>query len=317
MPAARLQSVVNCSLRRPLPCRSRYNGRRESGPQLAAPGQFQRDTFLNALRDLLQQPGVSAPLDRPALELAQLEFPHLQPEPYLCLLDEWILQLRQGPIDSLQGESFLREFHGFFFDELGFHGNEQDYFNPMNSFLNEVMDRRTGIPITLSLLYMELARRLGRTVHGISFPGHFLVLVDDAQLRVYVDVFNRGRQMTQADCLDLGFRLTGIDYSSRPEVLFPVDSRTILIRMLNNLRGIYITRKSNRRLLQVLDLLLLADPSNAGEYFTRAMVKMNLHLHSSAERDLLHFLKLSPSSDLQDEVKRQLELARLMRSQLN
>ena len=272
---------------------------------------------MNTLREILQQPGSRAPLDLPALEIVKLEVPTFQCNPYLAQLDQWCVEIRQGPIDALQGYPFVREFHRFFFDHLGFHGNQDDYFNPSNSFLSEVMDRRVGIPITLAVVYMELARRLGRIARGIGFPGHFLVRVEEDGFAEYVDVFNRGRLLTAEDCFEMGERMTGIDYSSRPEVLEPVDTRAILVRILNNLRGIYITRKANRKLLCVLDLLLLANPADAQEIFTRAMVKMNLHLHSSAERDLLRFLQLLPESEMSAEVTHQLQIARLMRSQMN
>jgi regulator of sirC expression with transglutaminase-like and TPR domain len=272
---------------------------------------------VDTLKYILQQPVSTDPLDLPALEMVRIEDPTFVCEPALAVLDGWADEIRQGPIDSLQGSSFVRELNGFFFDHLGFHGNEEDYFNPANSFLNVVMESRKGIPITLSVLYIELARRLRRKVLGIGFPGHFLVQVRDGEFTEYVDVFGRGRILSKEDCMELGIRLTGLDYSSRPEVLAPVDTRLVLIRMLNNLRGIYITRKANRKLLYVLDLLLLANPDNAEEYFTRAMVKMNLHQHASAERDLLHFLQLSPEHAMKDEVSRQLELARVMRSQMN
>ncbi len=281
------------------------------------PFALETGTSVETLRYILQHSGAVDSLDRAAFELAFLEEAEFQVSPYLLQLDRWASEIRKGPVDGLHGYSFVREFNGFFFDHLGFHGNKEDYFNPTNSFLNEVMDRRTGIPITLSVLYMELARRLGRTVLGIGFPGHFLVRVEDGDFSGFVDVFNRGRLLNEADCYAMGMEMTGIDYSSRPEVLLPVDPRTILIRMLNNLRGIYINRKANRKLLQVLDLLLLANPGNVEEYFTRAMAKMNLHLYASAERDLLHFLKLMPDSELKDEISRQLELARTMRSQMN
>jgi regulator of sirC expression with transglutaminase-like and TPR domain len=96
-----------------------------------------------------------------------------------------------------------------------------------------------------------------------------------------------------------------------------VDSRTILIRMLSNLRSIYLTRRANRKLLAVLDLLLLATPENPEELLTRAMVKMNLHMHSSAERDLQHFLQLRPDADNKGEIEQQLRVARMLRSQMN
>lgn len=272
---------------------------------------------MEALRQILQQPGWEAPLDLPALELVQLERPAFEPSPYLHCLDQWAAELRNGSIGDLHGHRFVSEFHRFFFGHLGFRGNEDDYYNPLNSFLNEVMDRRKGIPITLAVLYIELARRIGRKVHGIGFPGHFLVKVEDGDYSGFVDVFRMGRLMSREDCIQMGVELTGIDCSDRPQVLEPVDTRSILLRMLQNLRGIYLTRRANRKLLAVQNLLLLACPEDAEEFFSRAMVKMNLHLHASAERDLLQFLKLRPESDLKGEVRKQLELVRVMRSQMN
>ncbi len=309
-----------------------YNGVRRYSLQ-TPPLSWNGKPIVDVLRHMLRPPGTDSPfghpaaesvdypvletLDRAALEIVQLDIPGFAGEPYLQLLDEWAAELRQGPIDRLAGYSFVREFNSFFFDHLGFHGNVDDYFNPANSFLNAVMDRRKGIPITLCAVYMELARRLGRTVYGIGFPGHFLVRVDDDGVSQYVDVFYRGRLLSRDDCFAMGLAMTGIDYGERPEVLEPVTNRTILVRMLNNLRGIYITRKENRKLLQVLDLLLWANPDNAEEYFTRAMAKMNLHLYSSAERDLLQFLQMAPDDAIKDKITKQLELVRMMRSQLN
>lgn len=272
---------------------------------------------MQELYELLENPSSKARLDVAALQIARVEFPGLDCGPYTQLLDEWSEALRDSGIGSLRGESFVREYNEFFFDRLGFRGNTEDYFSPLNSCLNEVIDRRTGIPITLSVVYQELAKRLDRDVRGVGFPGHFLVEVRDGVFRAYVDVFNRGRLMTKDDCLLMGREMTGLDYSERPELLEPVDSRAILIRMLNNLRGIYLTRRSNRKLLAVLDLLLLASPENADDYFARAMVKMNLHLHTSAERDLQHFLALRPEADNKGEIEQQLKLARLLRSQMN
>lgn len=272
---------------------------------------------MQALQALLQDPASPISLDQAALEIACIEYPHLECTRYLRLLDDWAEQARQGPLQSLRGENFLREYHDFFFDTLGFHGNTADYYSPLNSCLNDVMDRRTGIPISLSVVYQELARRLGRDVRGVSFPGHFLVELRDGVFRCFVDVFNRGRLMTTEDCLRMGREMTGVDYADRPELLQPVDARAILIRMLSNLRGIYITRRANRKLLAVLDLLLLAMPENAEELFSRAMVKMNLHMHSSAERDLQHFLQLRPQADNKGEIEQQLRVARMLRSQMN
>lgn len=276
---------------------------------------------MKTLRHILQTPGCEASLDLPALELAQLEKPDLDPLPYIALLDNWGMELQRLGLQDCQGHTFLCEFHRYFFGELGFRGNTEDYYSPRNSCLNEVIDRREGIPITLAVIYMELARRLGRKIHGIGFPGHFLVHVGDGHIDGddggYVDVFHQGRLMSKGDCIRMGMEMTGIDHSERPSVFAPVDPRSILLRMLHNLRGIYLTRRSNRKLLAVQNLLLLACPEDAEEYFSRAMAKMNLHLHASAERDLLRYLHLRPQSERRAGVEKQLELVRLMRAQMN
>jgi regulator of sirC expression with transglutaminase-like and TPR domain len=278
---------------------------------------FRQGRFVQALYDLLQNPESAAPLDLAALEIAQIEYPDLDCGHYLKVIDGWAAELCDAGIESFRGENFIREFHGFFYDQLGLHGNTGDYYNPLNSCLNEVIDRRTGIPITMAVLYQELARRIGRDVRGVSFPGHFLVEVRDGVFQCFVDVFHRGRLMSKDDCLRMGRELTGIDYASRPELLEPVEARSILIRMLSNLRGIYITRRANRKLLAVLDLLLIATPGDADEFFSRAMVKMNLHMHASAERDLQQYLKLRPDADNKGEIEHQLQVARMLRSQMN
>ena len=272
---------------------------------------------MQALHDILQDPASPASLDLAALEMARIEYPGLDCARYLNVVDGWALELRDGAIDRFRGEGFVHEFHSFFFDRLGIHGNTGDYYSPLNRCLNEVIDRRRGIPITLAVLYLELARRIGRDVRGINFPGHFQAEVRDGVFRCYVDVFNRGRLMTKDDCLRMGRELTGIDYSDRPGLLEPVGARSILIRMLSNLRGIYLTRRANRKLLAVLDLLLIAAPGDADDLFSRAMVKMNLHMHASAERDLQQYLRLRPEADNKGEIEHQLQVARVLRSQMN
>lgn len=272
---------------------------------------------MQALHDILRDPTSPAPLDLAALEIARIEYPELDCERYLEVMDGWARELREEAIERLRGESFVREYHRFVYDHLGLRGNTTDYYNPLNSCLNEVIERRTGIPITMAVLYQELARRIGKEVRGVSFPGHFLAEIRDGVFRCYIDVFHRGRLMTKEDCFRMGRELTGIDYADRPELLEPVDSRRILIRMLSNLRGIYLTRRANRKLLAVLDLLLMAAPDDVDELFSRAMVKMNLHMHASAERDLRQYLRLSPETANRSEIEKQLQIAQVLRSQMN
>jgi len=272
---------------------------------------------VDALKSILRGTEVDGALDLAAFQLVTLEDPDFDPIPYLQQLDGWAKELCGLGVDALSGSEFLLQYNLYFFQHLGFHGNFDDYYSPRNSFLNHVMDQRKGIPISLSVLYMELARRIGHTIQGIGFPGHFLVKPQETEYDSFVDVYHFGRQLSRQDCIQMGITMTGIDHSDRPQLLQPVSARSILMRMLQNLRGIYLTRRSNRKLLAVQDLLLLAVPDDADELFSRAMVKMNLHMHASAERDLNQFLQLSPASELGEEVKKQLALVRMMRSQMN
>src|SRR5579859_4800477 len=189
-----------------------------------------------------RNPGIE--LDEAALLLARIEYPDLVIEPFLQILDSYAAEL-----DGRRG-SFVVAANQYLFDELGFTGNSEDYYNPANSCLNEVLAAKTGIPITLSVVYLEIARRLGKPVFGIGLPGHFVVQYDDGFSSTYIDVFHCGRLLDAADCAELA------GSAVNPAMLARVDNRQILARMINNLRGIYFSREAHRKTLQVLDLLL-------------------------------------------------------------
>ena len=129
----------------------------------------------------------SVPLDGAALEVAQIEYPMLHPAPWLGVLDRHAQEIDLRAGTGADGATFLQTAHEYLFEELGFRGNQQDYYSPLNSCLNHVLDTRQGIPISLSIVYMEIARRLGREVRGVSLPGHFLMLFRQDAFAVYLD----------------------------------------------------------------------------------------------------------------------------------
>lgn len=203
---------------------------------------------MKALRQLLASDSPGIPLDLAALELAQLEHPGLDPAPWLRELDHIAFQIadRAGAVDdSLR---FLRAVNSYLFDELGFHGDQADYYNPRNSCLNDVIARRAGLPIALSVIYMEVARRLAKPVYGIGAPGHFLVEFNDGRRQVFIDPFHRGR------ILDGGQSLV---VSKCPRL----DNRAIIVRMLRNLEGAYLRLNNFEKAVEVSDLLALAGES--------------------------------------------------------
>ncbi|MDX2154617.1 MAG: transglutaminase-like domain-containing protein [Bryobacteraceae bacterium] len=266
---------------------------------------------MTALQALLS--GGNALLDQAALDLAAIEFPDLEPASYLSRLDE--LAARVPAAD--RGEEFVAALNHVLFEESGFTGNAADYYNPRNSCLNEVLERRAGIPITLSVLYMEVARRVGRPVLGIGLPGHFVVQYDDGRYATYIDVFHGGALLDAEGCRDLAQTVAGVDIFADTSFLRPVTPRQILVRMLNNLRSIYFRRHSSRKAAQVLDYLLLAMPDSAAEYRQRAVLNAELKRFAAAREDFHAYLRLSPDAADRTDVERQLHRLQALQSSLN
>lgn len=255
---------------------------------------------------LLRYGDEEARLDVAALELASIEFPELAIEPSLDTLESLAQELGRRVEAHGDGRLFVAAANAYLFEELGFHGNESDYYDPRNSCLNEVLRRRTGIPITLSIVYTELARRLGRTIHGIGLPGHFIVRYDDAQYATYIDPFHGGRLLTRGDCIQLARDAADSDVSSNPSALAPVTRRQILVRMLHNLRAAYVRREEWAKCVRVLDLLLEASPDSAEEYRQRGLLEAKLERFPAARRDLETFLRLAPAAEDRAEVEEHL-----------
>src|ERR1700677_1353196 len=157
---------------------------------------------MEALRAAIQdQPG--ARLDVAALEMAALETPDLDPEALLRILDRNQSGVAARFPSSANGREFVRVANAHLFGDLGFHGNEIDYNDPRNSCLNYVLDRRTGIPIALSVVYIEVARRLGRPVSGVGLPGHFIVQYNDGEFESYIDPFHSGKLLSAEECREV------------------------------------------------------------------------------------------------------------------
>lgn len=267
-----------------------------------------------ALRD---EPGVA--LDVAALELAAIERPGLDAAPYLEMLDRIASELdtRLGRQGGADGRRFVRIANEYLFEELGFRGNDTDYYDPSNSCLDVVLDRRTGIPISLSVVYIEVARRLARPVWGIGLPGHFVVQYSDLEYSTYIDSFHAGRLLTEEDCGKLAREITGVDAASAPSTLAPVGTRYILVRMLNNLRSAYFRVKQYAKAAAVMDLLVEAFPDNADYYKTRGVARLHLREFVAAKRDLERYLKLAPNAEDRAEITRQLEAIHRWLGRLN
>jgi regulator of sirC expression with transglutaminase-like and TPR domain len=255
------------------------------------------------LLDLLAGRNQDVNLDQAALELAEVEFPGLAIDPFLGLLDSHAAELSERLTGAASGEDFVAATNHYLFEELGFHGNTRDYYDARNSCLNEVLTVRAGIPITLSLVYMEIARRLGKPVRGIGLPGHFVVRYDDGVYSTYIDPFNGGRLLTAAECFTLAREAAGVELELDSRALEPVSKRQILFRMINNLRRGYLERGSTGKALDILGLLLQANPNSAEEYRQRGLIHLQAEHMTAARADLTRYLELAPDAPDRGAVK--------------
>lgn len=186
-----------------------------------------------------------------ALEIARIAYPDLNAAPYLRQLDEIAAQVECGRNDPL---SVIEAMNECLFERLGFHGNREDYYDPRNSFLNDVLDRRAGIPITLSLVYMEVARRINLTLVGVGFPGHFLVK-HPGDPEIVVDCFNSGKILLEPDCEVRLEEVYGRPLPLAPEYLQAVSKKQVVTRMLQNLLNTYTQRQDPPMIRQVQEIL--------------------------------------------------------------
>lgn len=259
---------------------------------------------MRELEDLLVNKAESVPLDVAILQIASIEYPGLDATCFVELLDSHARELSEMTSPSMPGEEFLEITNEYLYDSLGFRGNRSDYYNPRNSCLNDVLADRQGIPITLTVVYMEIARRLGREVLGVGMPGHFLGLYRDSEFTAFIDCFNEGRIIDSGQCRQLAWETAHVDIEGQEHFLEPVSKWRIALRMLDNLRVTYLRRQDFEKAVRVLDLHLAALPGSAEEYKQRGL----LHLHQQRPVDALadfeRYLKLSPDSPGRDEVER-------------
>jgi regulator of sirC expression with transglutaminase-like and TPR domain len=243
------------------------------------------------------------PLDEAALAIAEEEYPRLVREEYLVRLDALAERVRAKSPPG-RSATLLHALRKVLFEEEGYRGNEADYADPRNSFLNDVLDRRLGLPITLCVLYMEVARRVGLELHGVGFPGHFLAkYVSPSKAEVFIDPFHGGEMLSADECVArYRARTGGRDLDRR--YLAAVAPRQILTRMLHNLKRTYLERKDDVRAWWVLDLILLLAPGQLEATRERGMVSARLGVAAAAEQDLEAYLARSGTAADAAEVRR-------------
>jgi regulator of sirC expression with transglutaminase-like and TPR domain len=249
-----------------------------------------------------------------AMRIAQVEYPKLDIPRYRGMLEEFGADGKAAV--KARGLRAVEQFNRFFFDALGFHGNADNYYDPRNSYLNDVIERRTGIPITLSTVYCEVARRAGLRAFGVGFPGHFLakcVLPDD---EVIVDCFN-ARSVSREDCQELLNSFSPGGPAVSDEMFEIAAPRDILSRMLNNLRRIHAGRREFARALRWVEMDIALRPESPHNFRERGMLYVQMEEFGKALSDLEHYLRLVPSSPDLPQVREQIQLIRKLLSHLN
>jgi regulator of sirC expression with transglutaminase-like and TPR domain len=273
-----------------------------------------RRDLVDALVAASNAPGTG--LARAALAIARIEYPKLDPEPYVGRLDAMgaaagrSIERHTEKTGDSSTLACIRALNAYLFDDLQFVGNRDRYEDPRNSCLNEVLDRRTGIPITLALVYMEVARRSGLLVDGINFPGHFLVRCPEAKIRgrgLIIDPFHGGALLSEHDCRLLLQRHVGSEVAFNKSLLAPATRPQIIVRMLLNLKRIYVHMRSFPQARVVTELLLAITPSALSELRDRGLLAYHLNDVTGALRDLQTYLKLASMSEMDKETREEHE----------
>ena len=244
-----------------------------------------------------------------ALAIARVEYPALDPDAYIDAIDRMgddaAVRVRRAGATGHEAINVLNE---YLYDEQRFTGNRHHYDDPRNSFLNEVLNRRTGIPISLAVVYLEVARRAGVHVAGVNFPGHFLLRAADAGARLHhggdfliVDPFHGGAVLSEIDCREMLRQHVGDEAAYDRDLLEPATRPEIVVRILVNLKRLYVRMRSFPQARFVADLLLAVNPSAIAELRDRGLLAYHLNDVTAALRDLQAYLRLTSMSEMDKE----------------
>jgi regulator of sirC expression with transglutaminase-like and TPR domain len=268
-----------------------------------------------ALSEIVAGDEARIDVPRAALLVAREEYPDLDSAPYLQQLAELGRSLRRRLSDGLSPERQLATLNELLFGEEGFRGNAVSYYDPRNSYLNEVLDRRLGIPITLSLVYVEVGRRAGLPLAGIGFPAHFLVALE-SEPRLLVDPFNCGRLIGTGDCEQILQQAFGSSARLEQRHLAASSPREILARLVANLKLAYERSGDLARAIRASEQLSVIQPS-AVELRDRGLLRFRAADFVGATTDLSQYLEFAPAAADADVIRQQLALIRELHERRN
>ena len=268
---------------------------------------------------LVTRPDEGLDLAGIALALAADAYPGLDPGVYLAWLDATADAIADAADLAMPLPQRLAMLDRQLFEVEGFGGNRDDYFDLRNSFLNDVIERRTGIPITLSVVYLEVGWRLGLPLVPVSFPAHFLV-ASTGPRRVFIDPFNRGARLAPAELVARLAPMAGGGARARrvlPQATAPASRREVAMRILRNLRHIYAGRQDYERMLVVSNRAVALDPNDAAALRERGHVLARLECYGAAWHDYRHYLRLAPFAEDAADIQARVERLRPLATRLN
>lgn len=269
---------------------------------------------------MVSGPDEAINLAEAALLIASEEYPGLDIAAYLARLDEMAATLRRRLRADISPADTIIALNRFLFDEHGFSGNAADYYDPRHSFLNEVLDRKRGIPLTLALVYMEIGRRVGLPVQGISFPAHFLVKCQLREGMVVLDPYAKGISLSFDE---IRRRIKSLRNDAEPPrsviagMLATASNKDVLVRMLRNLKGIYSHHQQWLKALAATDRIISVMPGLAEEYRDRGMIYLSLECFRAALFDLQAYIKMLPVAADADSVRQKVVELQRVASRLN
>jgi regulator of sirC expression with transglutaminase-like and TPR domain len=266
---------------------------------------------------LVARPDSAVDLARASLLVACEEYPDLDVGGYLGRLDRMGKAVRAHVRRGASPAAAVAALNGYLFEEEGFRGNTGEYYDPRNSFLNDVLDRRVGIPITLSTVYMEVARRAGLRVEGVGLPGHFIVKLVAKDGEWLIDPFHEGALLSREDCQQRLDRIFGGRVRMDARLVTTCGPKQILARMLRNLKVIYGKQEDWPRALRVLELLLRLDPGSAEDLRDRGIAYASLDCYGLAVRDLEAYLARAPGGPDAQELGATVDALRQRAARLN
>lgn len=270
----------------------------------------------NRFAEIVSREDTAINLGEAALVIAAEEYPRLDVDLYLERLDHFGDLARERVADASNPTDVITALNATLFERLGFHGNPEHYYDPRNSYLNEVIDRRTGIPITLTVVYIEVARRVGFPVSGVGLPFHFIAQHQADTGPIFIDPFNEGRVLSPSACDELITQMSGGKLDLQPEHLEAVTNKQILTRMLSNLFGVY-SSSDYRRALAAVECILLINPESPLHVRDRGLLLAQAGDRTGAIAELERYIELTPNAPDADAVRERIRSLFQSRARLN